>query len=400
MSRLTLLTSLLALTLAGGGAGGLAMSQTRIEPALKPQQEALAVQPVPKVKPSTQRSPDKRFHLRPGESLAEALLRSGVGSLDSILAEQSLADHALAAGRPVRLWLGATLPGGARTLDRLEAQASDGDLVHLLKRKGDTFTFSSEKLAIDDTPVRLRLVVGPRLVDGLKSAGLPTEARTSILSLVGKAEEGRVDIIIAHEEIAGDRHYGPILYLALSRSSGESQRWLGDEQGQLTPVGVQTLAPGLQRPVAGAVSSTVGMRFHPVLRFFRWHRGTDFAAPAGMPVQAAAAGRVIDAGWRGGYGKLVRLAHADGTVTAYAHLSRIDAGVGEHVPRGAIIGLVGATGLATGPHLHFEWLRDGRALEPDFAPLHAGTATLDAPTRLALMSLLAAPFRTPPALGS
>lgn len=395
MSRLILLTSLTALTMAGGGAGGLALSRTTAEPAVQPRPAPAP----PRAEPAKPRSPDTRPHLRAGESLAQALLRSGVGGLDAALAEQALADRPLAQGRPLRLWLGPSLPGGARRLNRLEVR-STGGLIHVLERREDAFTSTSRKVRVDDTPVRLRLEAGPALARELHDAGLPSGARALILARAQAAGAESLDLIIAHEEVAGDMHYGPPLYLAVTFPSGEVRRWLGDEEGRLEPLGTATKQTGLKRPVPGPVSSTVGMRFHPVLRFFRWHRGTDFAAHAGTPVQAAAGGRVIDAGWRGGYGKLVRLAHDDGTVSVYAHLSLIDTAVGEHVAQGAILGLVGDSGLATGPHLHFEWLRGGQALQPAFAPALPTSRPLDRPTRMALQDLLAAPYRSPPAIGS
>jgi murein DD-endopeptidase MepM/ murein hydrolase activator NlpD len=104
-------------------------------------------------------------------------------------------------------------------------------------------------------------------------------------------------------------------------------------------------------------------RFGP--RGNRFHTGLDFAVPAGTPVAAAAAGRVTYAGWHpGGWGKLVTVAHGNGVRTMYAHLERIDVAVGQNVTCGAALGLVGATGVATGPHLHFEVRLRGAAVDP------------------------------------
>jgi murein DD-endopeptidase MepM/ murein hydrolase activator NlpD len=103
-------------------------------------------------------------------------------------------------------------------------------------------------------------------------------------------------------------------------------------------------------------------RFHPILKIYRPHLGTDYGAPIGTPVQTIGSGRVLFAGWRGEDGKLVKIQHANGYVTFYMHLSRILVHVGERVEQGQRIGLVGRTGLATGPHLDFRIEQHGRFL--------------------------------------
>lgn len=99
-------------------------------------------------------------------------------------------------------------------------------------------------------------------------------------------------------------------------------------------------------------------------RWGRMHRGIDLGAPTGAPIRASKAGRVIFAGWQGGYGRLVLIDHHDGVVTAYAHLSRFSVGVGANVSQGQVIGAVGTSGNTTGPHLHFETRVNGRAVNP------------------------------------
>jgi murein DD-endopeptidase MepM/ murein hydrolase activator NlpD len=100
-------------------------------------------------------------------------------------------------------------------------------------------------------------------------------------------------------------------------------------------------------------------RFHPILKTYRPHLGVDYGAPTGTPVQTIGNGRVIFAGLSGGSGNLVRIQHSNGYETMYMHLSRILVHVGEHVDAGDRIGLVGMTGLATGPHLDFRILQNG-----------------------------------------
>jgi len=125
------------------------------------------------------------------------------------------------------------------------------------------------------------------------------------------------------------------------------------------------------------VSSPFGSRrMHPILGRVLPHSGADYAAPSGTPVRAAADGSVARAGWAGGYGILVEIIHPDGQTTRYAHLQRIDPSVrrGGFVRRGQVIGAVGMTGLATGPHLHFEIRRQGVAVDPERALRETGTS--------------------------
>ncbi|MBB6184622.1 M23 family metallopeptidase [Oleiagrimonas soli] len=114
------------------------------------------------------------------------------------------------------------------------------------------------------------------------------------------------------------------------------------------------------------ISSGWGWRKQPVLGWREFHKGIDYAAPIGTPVRAAMAGTVDMARWHGNYGKLVEIRHGDHLVTRYGHLSRFARGLhnGSHVRRGQVIGYVGVTGLATGPHLYFELWRRGRRIDP------------------------------------
>lgn len=112
------------------------------------------------------------------------------------------------------------------------------------------------------------------------------------------------------------------------------------------------------------VSSAFGPRTDPFDGTRRWHFGLDLQAKQGTPVVAAAAGRVLSAGWAGGHGQRVEIDHGDGVITGYSHLSAVLVERGARVPAGQPVGLVGSTGRATGPHLHFELWRDGEAEDP------------------------------------
>jgi murein DD-endopeptidase MepM/ murein hydrolase activator NlpD len=117
-------------------------------------------------------------------------------------------------------------------------------------------------------------------------------------------------------------------------------------------------------PVDGPVSSGFGTRVHPMSGTARMHAGLDLAVPAGTPVRAAAAGQIVHDGAMGGYGLTVDIAHGDGTVTRYAHQSRVLVMVGQSVAAGQVIGLAGSTGASTGPHLHFEVRTPAGAIDP------------------------------------
>jgi murein DD-endopeptidase MepM/ murein hydrolase activator NlpD len=107
-------------------------------------------------------------------------------------------------------------------------------------------------------------------------------------------------------------------------------------------------------------------RRHPILNTIRAHQGVDYAAPAGTPVIAAGDAKVIFRGWKGGYGNTVILQHANNVTTLYAHLARFgkSARYGARVRQGEVIGYVGATGLATAAHLHYEYRKNGVHLNP------------------------------------
>ena len=122
----------------------------------------------------------------------------------------------------------------------------------------------------------------------------------------------------------------------------------------LKPLGVNRITSHFNR-----------QRFHPVLKEQRPHLGTDYGAPTGTLVWTTARGKVAYADWKGGYGKLVEIVHPNGYRTRYAHLSKILVRKGQLVQQRDIIGKVGATGLATGPHLHYEIIKDGHHINPE-----------------------------------
>ncbi len=120
-------------------------------------------------------------------------------------------------------------------------------------------------------------------------------------------------------------------------------------------------------PLVGArMTSGFGVRYHPILGYTRMHTGTDFAAPIGTPIFAAGNGTILSAGWDSGYGRRIEIQHANGYETTYNHLSAFARGLteGERIRQGQVIGYLGASGLATGPHLHYEVLVNGHFVDP------------------------------------
>ena len=124
-------------------------------------------------------------------------------------------------------------------------------------------------------------------------------------------------------------------------------------------------APGiLVRPVPGRITSAFGPRLHPILGYTRMHTGVDMTAPHGQEIKAGAAGKVLLASTYGGYGLTVIIDHGGGMTTLYAHQSTVLVGPGTVVTSGEVIGHIGSSGLATGPHLHFEVRIGGSPVDP------------------------------------
>jgi murein DD-endopeptidase MepM/ murein hydrolase activator NlpD len=131
----------------------------------------------------------------------------------------------------------------------------------------------------------------------------------------------------------------------------------------------------MKTPINGArLSSSFGMRKHPIDGFNKMHRGTDFAAPKGTPIMASGSGTIIRAKWCGGGGNCIKIKHNSTYETVYAHMKSFAKGmkVGKKVKQGQIIGYVGSTGKSTGPHLHYEVIVDGKKVNSQKLKLPSG----------------------------
>ena len=131
----------------------------------------------------------------------------------------------------------------------------------------------------------------------------------------------------------------------------------------------------MKTPINGArLSSSFGIRKHPILGFNKMHKGTDFAAPMGTPIMASGEGKIVRARWCGGGGNCVKIKHNSTYSTVYAHMSKFGRNIkeGARIKQGQIIGYVGSTGMSTGPHLHYEVIENGRKINSQKLKLPSG----------------------------
>ena len=185
--------------------------------------------------------------------------------------------------------------------------------------------------------------------------------------------ERKIDLI-SGEEIGTQLHYAG---LRLSGDQLGFYRFNKDKKGAgwFDKDGNSAARTLIRTPIAGArLSSSFGMRRHPISGYNAMHRGVDFSAPTGTPIIAAGSGTIKKAGWLGSYGRYVQIRHNGTYSTAYAHMSRIAKGItpGARVQQGQVIGYVGSSGRSTGPHLHYEILVNNRKVNPLTVSLPTG----------------------------
>jgi murein DD-endopeptidase MepM/ murein hydrolase activator NlpD len=162
---------------------------------------------------------------------------------------------------------------------------------------------------------------------------------------------------------------GPFIPVKLSGDSGPFEREIyriNTTRTQMDRLNRALALVPYRKPVIGEVEFTsgFGIRTDPFLGRPAMHTGVDFRASMGDPVRVTANGKVVSAGWAGGYGRMVQVDHGNGLSTRYGHLSQIDVKVGDIVKIGEVLGEVGSTGRSTGPHLHYETRIDGEAVDP------------------------------------
>ena len=282
----------------------------------------------------------------------------------------------------VRRSLDVVRPGDVIQLTHL-----DGEIKSLTRRINETATLSVTRAAegfsanIVENPLEveermLRGTVASSLYVAVNEAGGTDRLAVSLadvfkydIDFVNSVQPGD-SFVVAHEQQYQDGEFvrdGDIL-AAEFVNSGRTYRAVryvspDGRADYYSPDGRPVRKAFLRYPVDyGRISSGFSSaRRHPVLNRVRAHRGIDFAAPTGTPIKAAGTGRVVSRGWNGGYGNAVVLAHSNGITTLYGHMSRFarGLGVGDRVQQGEVIGYVGMTGLASGPHVHYEYRVNG-----------------------------------------
>lgn len=322
--------------------------------------------------------------LRRGDTLLDVLSRAGIGSGEAHEAVGSLRAvtnlRRLKVGQRLELALDPT--GGPEfLLARLVLPLDAATEIHLVRAEDGSFSASSVGRALRSETVTMAAAIESSFYGAGLDAGLPHATLAQMIKLLSW------DVDFQRDLQPGDR-----LEAVYRRQLNEAGELAG--VGVLEFVGLATgaraiqayrfLAPDgssefydrqgrslrkwlLKTPVDGArLSSRFGPRRHPILGYTRMHQGIDFAAPKGTPILAAGAGVVELSGRNRGYGNYLRLRHNREYATAYGHLARFAVGMnpGRRVEQGEVIGYVGATGLATGPHLHYELLRAGRQINP------------------------------------
>jgi murein DD-endopeptidase MepM/ murein hydrolase activator NlpD len=319
--------------------------------------------------------------LNSGDSLGRILMRRGAAAGDAMRTEALVRSggRTPAPGTTLTIRLGAS-GGGARPVEEVSLRAAL-DLQLSVRRVEGALALFRSAIPLDTRPLRLRGRVGSGLYWSLRAAGAtPDSAAAYLQALATRIEVGseigpddRFDLVLANRRAAtGESVTGPLLYAGLDRAAASDLQLLswpvGGRSQWVDAADAHALArpssSAMRWPVQAPITSSFGWRVHPILRFGRMHKGIDFGARWGTPIVAAGDGQVVRAGWSGGYGQQVRIAHGDGLTTSYSHMSRIVLPAGTPVRQGQLIGYVGSTGLSTGPHLHFETLRGGVAVNP------------------------------------
>lgn len=325
----------------------------------------------------------REAELEAGSTFAEMLADQGISRAESMAAMNALAKaydlRRLKAGQEVTLFFSRS--GAREVLTGAVFQPDDTKEISISRAQDGTY--AAEARAIPVT--RHRMAAAGEIRSSLYEAGdranVPHAIMASLIRIYAHDIDFQRDIHPGDRfEVLYDQPLtskgkaigeGTVIYAAL-RVGGKNKPIYRvafndgtvdyfDEKGQSVRRAL------LRTPVAAArVTSGFGMRLHPILGYSTMHKGVDFGAPTGTPIFAAGSGTIDDIGFKNGYGRYIRVKHNGALSTAYAHMSRFNANLsrGSRVNQGDVIGYVGMSGRATGPHLHFEVLQRGAQVNP------------------------------------
>lgn len=324
--------------------------------------------------------------LHAGETLSGLLQRAGVRTTDAariLAAATGLDPRRAPAGLPVAV----RTAHGDSTPSEVVFQLAVDHLLHVRRLGDSVWTGADERLPWKTDTMVVHGVIASNLYAALDDSAakvLPKGARSELAWSLADIYEYRVDM--SRELQPGDafrvlfeRSQGPggvvrvgnilAARFELSGSETDAVRFTNGagRSEYFDQTGRSMRAAFLRAPLEfRRISSNFGRRLHPILGIMREHTGTDYAANEGTPVRAIGDGVVLFAGRRGGYGNMIDIRHRNGIVSRYGHLRGFahDIRRGKVVTIGETIGYVGMTGLATGPHLHFEIIVDGRQRDP------------------------------------
>jgi murein DD-endopeptidase MepM/ murein hydrolase activator NlpD len=367
----------------------------QVDPAAAPQLDPAAVAPAPETpadapppaetaaaEDDAPTAPTERILVvRPRDTLVGLLAGAGIDDAEAHAAAAALTRifpaRALRPGQEVAIHLDATEDNA---LVAVEVEPAPGRTLRA-RRDGDTWETQEIIAPRQRLLAKAEGTIEAGLYPSATAAGLPPGLALSLIRALGHEVDFQRDIQPGdgfkvlferfRDEEGGLLGHGRVLQVELVLSGRRLSYWRHQTRDGTTEWydrnGQSLRRAFLRTPLDGArISSRFGNRRHPVLGYTRMHNGMDFAAPTGTPVYAAGDGTVASVRHERGYGKIVRLRHAGGIETRYAHLSRFARGIraGRRVRQGDVIGAVGSTGMSTGPHLHYEVVVRGRAVNP------------------------------------
>ena len=257
-----------------------------------------------------------------------------------------------------------------------------------VRRNKNIFDVSKVVLKLNKKGIVLSNTIKNNLYSSAVEAGLEPNIIVEFANIFGFEVDFQRDIRrgdtfeVYYEQFVDDnnivRRTGKIIYASMFVNNKEISLYnfkYNNETGFYDVDGKSVIKTLMKTPINGArLSSSFGMRKHPILGFNKLHQGTDFAAPNGTPIMASGNGMVVMAQKYKGYGNYILLKHNSTFKTAYAHLSKYGRGVrkGVRVIQGQIIGYVGSTGMSTGPHLHYEVIKNGKKINSQRLKLPTG----------------------------